>query len=240
MGYYISDTCDVTMKDLSDGSIIFTAEAQLASLDLETETEEIRGGIGSKTQYVIKSDKEIELTVRNATFDPKWLELQQGVKFEESVATITKTEKGLVVNSEGEVAIIGEPIDNIVNIRNTDGDIQEVEVTEGKIEIPQGFAEEGERLLAIYEEEVTGQVLRIDGDKFPGAYRVSYHTIMYNTATSRVVSDLYFNFFNATPPGSMELSFENGEAQTPETTFVCLAAPNSESIGEIVKVDRED
>ena len=79
MPLYIMDVADVTFKRKSDGHIVFTSEAQTSTLSQSVDEETIMGGIGSRSIYTIKSNKQLELTVRNATFDLEWLAMTQGV-----------------------------------------------------------------------------------------------------------------------------------------------------------------
>ena len=69
MPLFIMDVADVTFTRKSDNHVVFTSEAQTSTLSQTVDEETIKGGIGSRSIYTIKSNKELELTVRNATFD---------------------------------------------------------------------------------------------------------------------------------------------------------------------------
>lgn len=236
MKNYVVDTCDVTFRRLRDKQVIFTASAQLASINQTIDTQDVKGGIGSQTQFIVKSDKEVTLTVRDALFDRDWLEMSQGLSFEKGTSIVTKKEEGIVV-TDGVATVKGETTEEKITLMNETGVSKEFELGDGEIEVSEDFATEGERLLAIYQIEVEGDILKIDGDVFPEAYEVEYHTIEYNKITDRIAKDIYFKFFNVSPDGELDLSFENGEPIAPEMSFTCLAAPNSSNIGEIVQVD---
>lgn len=236
---YIADTCDVTMTRLSDRKTIFTASASVASISSSIEEEQIKGGIGSKTQFILKSDKEVELSVTDVLFDKDYLELTQGMSFKEDTIIVTNKEDSLLVDS-GKITINGTPADDKATIINQDGVMKEVAVeVGGSITVEPDFAKDGENLTAIFKETVTGQVLSIDADKFPENYEIEYRTIEYSRITNEVVRDIYFLFYNASPTGELDLSFENGEPIAPEIGFTCLAAPNTSNIGKIVQVDRK-
>src|SRR5690606_171028 len=103
MKLLISDTADVVMKRKSDGHVFITAEAQLTSISQTLGiNEKIYGGIGNKPLAIMKGQKEVTSTLRNAFYDQEFLALTQGVSIEEGgKATIFKTEKGLKVEENG-------------------------------------------------------------------------------------------------------------------------------------------
>ncbi|MGX1988600.1 hypothetical protein ACWIF0_23820, partial [Bacillus subtilis] len=75
----IHDVCNVTMKRKSDGKVIATGEAQTTSISQSIQEDFLKGGWGNRNLYVIKSDKNITGTVKNAFFSLDWLAAQQGV-----------------------------------------------------------------------------------------------------------------------------------------------------------------
>lgn len=240
---YIADTCDVTSRSLSTGKTIFTGTAQLASVAQELETEEVRGGIGNKKLFTIKSSKDITLQVRDAMFDSDYLEMQQGTTFENGTAVVTNSKNGVEV-TDGTITLDKAPYDEKVLVINVDGDKKEFDVSTlestSTVTIDPEFAKDGELVTIVYREEVEGKVLSIDAEKFPENFEVEFKTIEFDKNTNKVVKDIYFKFFSASPDGSMEYSFENGTAIAPEIGFECLTAPNSSKIGEIIEVMREE
>ena len=92
----INDTCDVIFRRVSDGVLVFTGEAQLASVAQKITETPIRGGISNPIIANLKSDKEIDLKVRNAVWNTQWLETVNGVSFANGTATVYKKENGLV------------------------------------------------------------------------------------------------------------------------------------------------
>lgn len=243
---YIADTCDVTARTLgADSRVIFTGSSQLASISQQTSQEPVKGGIGSKTQFILKSDKEITLSIRDALFSKDYIEMQQGTVFKDGTAIVTNKKEGLKVVG-GKVEFDKMPIDDTAVIFNSKGEKETVTVTVTGVSpdetfeatVTPEFAGDGETLTAIFKEEVSGKVLNIDADKFPENFEIEFHTIEFDKETSTISKDLYFKFFSATPDGNMEYSFENGTAIAPEIGLTCLTAPNSNKIGQVVEVDR--
>lgn len=232
MALYVIDVADVAFKRKSDGHIVFTSEAQMSSLSQTVDEEAIQGGIGSKTLYTVKSNKQMELSVRNATFNLEWLAMTQGVKVEDGgVATVMKDYT--VDVAEGAVEV--DAPDGTVTIVNEDKESQTAEAASGSVTIPSDFAADGDSITVIAEEEVIGKSVEIRSDKFSEKYEVQYKTIVYDNNTDTHVHDLYINFYEVSPSSAFDLSLENGTAFTPELTFTAMANKQNE-IGKMIQV----
>lgn len=234
MQTYIADTADVTFTHKKTGKVVFTAEAQLAGLTGSEESEVIRGGIGNKSLYTIRHSKDVELSVRNATFSLEYLAMTQGITIENDTATVTETERPKAEN--GKVTIKGSPTGK-VQILGASGKNKTVEVEDKEVDVS-GVAEDGEVVQVSFTKEVKGRTVILDATRFSENYAVEYKTIEYDTETNEVVRDIYFIFHNASPSGEYELNLENGEAYTPELDFSAMAEANSDEIGRVVEVDR--
>lgn len=238
----VIDTADVTVKRKSDGHLFASAETQMASLSQSLGIDEkIFGGIGNKALAVMKGQKEVTTTLRNAFYDSEFLAMTQGVEIASGNVTVYKRENELkVVDNSGslEVTIAGTPVDATVTLINARGEMETAALTTNIAAVATGFAQEGEFVSATYREEVTGEIVEIDAEKFAEAYKMEYHTIAYDPATNKVVKDIYIQLDHVVPSGAFDISFENGSAMAPELTFEALAAPNSTKIGRIIEVDR--
>ena len=221
MALYVIDVADVTFKRKSDGHIVFTSEAQMSSLSQSVDEEAIQGGIGSKTLYTVKSNKQMELSVRNATFNLEWLAMTQGVKVEDGgVATIMRD---YTVDVDAGKVEVDASVTGTVTIVNEDKASQTAEATAGSVTIPAEFAANGESITVIAE------------DKFSEKYEVQYKTIVYDNTTDTHVHDLFINFYEVSPSSAFDLSLENGTAFTPELTFTAMANKQNE-IGKMIQV----
>ncbi|MEM5009245.1 hypothetical protein WKH57_00860 [Niallia taxi] len=243
MKLLISDTADVIVKRKSDGHLFMSGETQLASISQSLGiNEKIYGGIGNKPLAIMRGQKEVTSTLRNAFYDMEILSMTQGIAIDEDgAASVYKDEKGLKVtenNSNLEVTITGTPVGSTVYVRNAAGEAVSAAVATKKVTIPTGHAVAGELVTVAYQEAVTGRVLTLDAEKFAEAYEIHYHTIGYNPDTNQVVKDIYIQLDHATPSSDFEMSFENGSAIAPEITFDALTPANSTEIGRIVEIDR--
>lgn len=238
----ISDTCDVVAKRLSDGNVFITSETSLSAISSTLGiNEKIFGGIGSKPVGIVRGQKEVTANFTNSLYDKNLIAMTQGVKVENGSATVFKKEEGLKVTDNagtGEVTISGTAVGNVAYVTNANGETDEATITTNTVTIPTGHATEGEIVSVSYQEEVTGEIVALDSDKFSEGHYIEMHTIAYDPKTNRVVKDIYIQLDNAIPSGDLELSFENGSAIAPAISFDCFNAPNSNEIGRIVEVDR--
>lgn len=237
----INDTCEVIFKRKSDGKLVFTAESQLASISQQITEEKLKGSIGNKVISLIRSDKEISLKVKNALFDLDFLAMTQGVSVQSNgTATVYTKEENLSVTGSGSLTatIIGTPVGTSVTVINAKGDSQTTTVATKVVSIPNGFAVAGDKVTVVYPQSVTGNVLSLDSKKFSEQYSCEYHTIEYNPSDNTVIADLYIQFDSVLPSGQFDLSFENGNALTPELDFTVLTPVTSSEMGRIIEVKR--
>ena len=241
----IQDTCDVVFKRLSDGKVMLTAEAQLASVTQSIQETKIKGGIGNKDIAILRSEKEVTLKVRSAMFDSDWLEMVSGTQYKSETNSIHKKEEGLVVRKNAlkfEVTIKGTPkVGGKIYLFDSKG-VQQVlnasAAVAGVIEVTIPKVAEGNIITALYDQDATGQTLTMDATKFPSKFMVEYHTIEYDADTNEVINDLYWIFNGATPAGNFDYSFEAGSPIAPEIDFTALAPIGSNEIGKVMEVPR--
>lgn len=231
----IHDVCNVTMKRKSDGKVIATGEAQTTSISQSIQEDFLKGGWGNRNLYVIKSDKNITGTVKNAFFSLDWLAAQQGVSVENGTVKVWEDEV-LTVGAGGAVTLSKSPIDTVL-FENKDGEVLTQDSTSTEATIPATFAEPNTEVTARYKIEVEGEIVEIKADTFSEAYELEYHTLEYDPVTEKIYSDLYIQLDKVSPSGETELGFEAGNAITPEMKFSALSENNK--LGRFVRVKRK-
>lgn len=245
----IQDTADVTITDLETGKVVLNAEAQLAGIKGSISEEDLKGGIGNKKLYKIRTDKAIDLAMRSAVADIEYWAMTQGVAVEENgKGRFTANTKGIVVvdsaTSVNEIvlpdgAIVGtkaqvelpdgtqETLNVVVSL--TDKTKKAVELAGAK-----GTFKAGQELHVFYQEEVEGQRISIDSTKFAGKYRVEMKTIAYDLDTAKVKADILFDFPETIPSGEFDISLENGNVYTPEINFAVINPKGADEMGSIL------
>jgi len=229
----ISDTADVTFRRKTDGHVVFTTEAQMASISQAITEERLKGGIGNKDIALIRSAKEVSLAVRNALFDLEWLAMTQGVAVQRDGTALVNKIETVTVGEAGEIAVTETPVGDITLV-NVEG--VNAKITEGGT-APTDFAAPGDKVQAIYKVEATGKLVEISAEKFAESYEVEYRTITYDPKTNSVVSDFYIQFDNVVPSGAVDLSLENGTPLTPELNFNAMVG-EGDAIGRFFEKPR--
>jgi hypothetical protein len=241
----ISDVADCVLKRISDNKIVFTAEAQLSSISQKINSQDVRGGIGSRLISILKSEKDIELTVRNAVFDSDYLEMVSGTSFESKTNTVFKKEENLLSSKGTSVKIKGTPAESaIIKVIAADGTQYAGTFTAntgenavgGTVAFTGGTS--GAYYTCLYQASVTGNTLSIEADKFSEKYYCEFSTIEYDYETNAVKADLIWVFDSVLPIDDFDLSFENNKPITPEVKLRCLMNPGSSIIGKVIEVSR--
>lgn len=237
----VMDTVNVFLKRKSDGHLVARTRTQMGSIAQTVGEERLKGSIGNQTIAVLNMDKEIEVTFRNALFDLEYLSMTQGVGIVNKAVTIKKSEELIVVDNLGslEVTIVGTPAGATVSVFDTDGTNQEVAHTSKVVEIPVGYdAVAGDKILVVYNQTATGDVVEFDSKTFSELYELEMTTICYNPDSMVVEKDLYIQFDSVKPSSAFDLSFESGSAIAPELSLTVLTPKNSSIMGRIFTVDR--
>lgn len=241
----IHDTAEVIITDLVDGRVVLNAEAQLAGIAGAISEEDLRGGIGNRKLYRIRTDKEITLTMRSALANVEYWAMTQGVTVDEAgTARITAYRTLPVADGAIDVsAIAGEivPGDDgrtYITVTQANGTQEAVEPTENTVAVT-GY-NDGDKVNVFYQKEVIGNSISIDSTKFSHKYKVEMRTIAYDVETAQVQSDIYFIFPETIPSGEFDISLENGSVYTPEITFSVVNASGSNEMGQIIEVARTE
>lgn len=244
---YIQDTAEVFITSLLTGNVIGVGYAQTAGFEQTTEETDIRGGIGNKLAYTIRSSKDIELTITSATFKPEFLEMMQGSEFKENVEKEVTASARAIVKAGGEEGNqlsleIPESVKEdlkVIRIIDDKGKQIDVDIDAGEGDVPADTSfKEGDEVEFYYFKKVTGRALDIDASKFGGKVKVEYRTICYERETATIHSDLYFIFPECIPSGNYGMTFQNGEAFIPEMVFKTTAPEGSDVIGTKLEVLR--
>ena len=238
----IQDVAEVIITDKVTGKRVITAEAQLSGISQAISEEDLRGGIGNKRVFLIRSDKTIDLSIRSATFDSEYMAMTQGVVIkEDDTAELIRYEELTVKDSK--VTIAKEAVEGTVQIMNAKGVYEEVEagdVTGKEVSVSADLAKDEEVVSVTYRFETDARSLAFDATKFSSKYEVQYRTIQYDLDTAKVHSEIYFVFYEAIPSGAFEMSLENGTVYTPEINFSVVAPKGDNVMGHYYEVETEE
>lgn len=230
---YVQDSAEVLIRNKMTGNIVAVGCASTAGLNITVDSTPIKGGLGNKTCYMIKSSKDIELTVDSSTYQNEFLEMLQGGTHEKDVESkVQARSTGTVIDELGTLTfeLPTKHID-VTNIRLEDinGAQEDLVVAGGKVELPVDFkAKEGDKLTFFYTKTFTGTKFTIDAAKYGNKLEITMKTLCYDVESETVYSDLYWVFPSASPTGNLDLTMTAGEALVPSMTFT-VTCPNGET-----------
>lgn len=238
----IQDTCEVVLTDVISGDQIGVGYAQIAGLEQTVTEDDLRGGIGNKLVFVLRSAKDITLNVTSATFKPEFIALMSGVPMEKLVKDIyTMRTMDVVADSAGTGIAIKLPTGTKVNsarVAAPDGKQYTIEVTTDEIVLPNAASDPFEDVkvgdsvdLFTLEKAQEVEGTRFLSDKFAHKFAVQYRTITYDQETAAPFSEIFFDFPETIPSGSFNLALQNGEAYIPELNFRVTAPKGSNELG---------
>jgi len=233
MALYVHDTADVVLTRKSDGYEIFSATTQSISLDQSVNEEEIKGGIGNSTQYTIKSDKSLEITIQDALFDINWLAATQGVKVDENGKATVKQTEIIEVGDAGALKIADVEATKAIVIGN-DGKNHEVTFSNGSATVEELTKEKGRNVTVSYQKDMTGKKIDIRADRFAEKYQAQLRTVAYDQETEKIAHNLFVLFENVTPSSEFSMSLEAGSPLAPEIKLRASADPKTKAIGTIL------
>lgn len=244
----IHDTCEVIITDLVTNDVISIGYAQTAGLEQTLTEDELRGGIGNKLAYMIRSAKDITLNITSATFKPEFLALFSGDKIQTFTEKVTRVTYLKVEDNAGQKEIkIPTRLTalNLTDVRIEDVDMKQhsLPVVAGAVDVSTLTAVAGDELEVYYQEEVTGKGVAFKTNKFPNKFKVEYRTVAYDRELANIAENLHFIFPEAIPSGAFNLALQNGEPYIPEFSFRVTAPKGCSTLGKTFStpyVDEEE
>jgi len=225
------DTADVVIEDNKTGEVFASTTMQLAGLSGTNATEELRGGIANKVLAILKTDKTLDLTLRDALFNTFYLRAAQGMEIEaDGTTTVTYAETLSVV--DGAVTPTRTPVGDISYV-NDAGETVTAVAEGGAVTV----AETTGQTKVYYDVDVTGDTMTFEADKFSRNYKITLRTIAYDPAEMSVEKEIFMIFDNCSPTGDFDMSFEAGTAISPEITFSVLAPQGGNEMGRLIIAD---
>ena len=172
--YGIKEVADVTFWTTGENPkpVLYLDTLKVSTIEETGEQAEARGGKGNAPLIIWDYGKEITLTLEDALFSMKSMQIMQGAKKVEAPASITRTAKG-VYNDElkGEGADAGIWAGKKYYDENGD-EVQSSALVKGKTYI-----------LTWEETNNKAQSIEISSDTFPGTYKITGDTYARNQAT---------------------------------------------------------
>lgn len=237
----IQDTCNVYMTSMVTGNIVGVGYAQLSGIEGSEESTDLRGGIGNKLAFILRSSKDVTVSVTSATFKPEFLAMMQGTEMEDFTESVTNSVFLKVTENAG-TAQVTLPTDlnalTAVRVEDIDGKQTDLVPTVGVIELTGMKAKAGDTVEVFYLEQITGRGITFDAEKFASKVKLELRTVAYDRELAQITEDLYYIFDEGIPAGAFNMQLQNGEAYIPEMSFRVTAPQGSSKLGRTISVKR--
>lgn len=237
--YIVHDVLDCVITDLASGKVMANTKLQMSAIESTVNEEDIRGGIGNGKFYKLRSDKDLNVTTRNAVMNNEWISMTQGVDIvSDRTVEVTKAEIICDIPEDGVITLQESPTaDSKVNALGDDGVVVEF-VPAGKEVTLTGDLLTMDEVQLSYLTEIEGDSIAFDSRKFAKKVRLDLSTIAYDIDTGDVYADIYFVFPSALPSSELNLSFEAGSVISPEVSFSILQPKCGTEMGTMISKTR--
>lgn len=237
----IQDTCEVILEDLVSKDKHNVGYAQISSIEQTTDSTDLRGGIGNKLAYLLRTSKDIALQITSATFKPEFLSLISGDRMKDITEEVSKVLYLSVTDNAGAKEIklpTAQASLTAVRVEDVDGTQHDLVPTAGVIDASTLQAEAGDDVDVYYLEDITGKGIEFDAEKFGNKYKITYRTVGYDRELAKITTDIYFIFDEAIPEGAFSMQLQNGEVYIPEMNFRVTPPTGSSKLGRTIYKER--
>lgn len=233
--YMVHDVMDVLVTEIGSKKVMANTKLQLSAIESTIDQESIRGGIGNGKVYEMRSNKDINVSTRNAVMNNEWIALTQGVEIvSKHEVEVTKAEIICDVPEGGIIELEVEPLGK-VQAKKDDGTFEEFDATDKSITLTGEFLDMNDVQLT-YKAKVVGEGITFDAKKFSKTVRLDMKTFAYDLETGDILYDIYFVFPKAMPSSDLNLNFEAGSVLSPELSFSILQGRCGTEMGTMVSV----
>lgn len=233
---------EAVLTDLKDpNKIIGFSKLQNLTIDMSSETDEVRGGDDPYPITEFPRTNNITITAQDALFDIDYMALSQGTKYE-SKASVDMTEfLNIVIPADGIVELPEAPVEGSVVIKGFEKADQPAK---GK------FAVEGKKITfhkdnandsinGIYKVKRTEGVKSVAGlkGKFPKPFKFTHRVPIYNDE-NQIVQQMELTIFKCKSDSNFNFDLAQQQAYAPQVSLKALDPKRPDKkLWDIVLVD---
>lgn len=241
----IVDVFDATLVDKTTKEVIARKELKNANITSEVDTVEITGGKGDATIATLYGKRNTTIQLTDPTWSLSWLAMQLGTEIKTGSGIAYAAPRHYVVK-DGVVKLDYKPIINeylyILDRAGNRIDSSKFEVTDKEVTID--GVENGDKVeILTYQYETTPetQVLEIDVSKFPHDVMLILETYEISRETKKVSHLIQYQFDQVMPSANFTVNTSSArEESTQETTFTVQKPYDSDVIGRVLRIPREE
>lgn len=235
----LKDTFEVFLQDIqTPANVFFLGINSKADWVKKLTNTILRGGIGNLPKYILQDSNEQEFSVDPLFWGDSLIGILSGTTTVAGTPTVKVNEK-LQVTTGGLVTVVGTPVGTTCNVFDKYNNLLAGAIAAKVVTITGTPAPAvGDWVTVVYDSSLAGNITNLSADKFPKAYKIFAHTIAYSPSTQTVISDVYLNFYQATPDGNMNATFQPGKEATLPIKFMLTTPVQSNDFGQYITVLR--
>jgi hypothetical protein len=226
--YGLKEVANVTFYDISTGlPVLFLDTLKVSTIETTADNVDANGGWGNPALITWDFNKEVNVTLTDALFSAKSLQLSMGADIKEASSSDKETidyNESLTV-ADGKVTLSYDPKTNteVYYLDKSSGKYTKGTVTSKSLTVS-GYSD-GDQIQVFYKIEVDGQkssasVITISASKFGGTYRVVGDTVVRSKETgedepfqfviekAKVNSDVTFTMEAEGDPATFDLTLK--------------------------------
>lgn len=211
MNLLVKDVLEALVIERDETGVInkalFFGATTESSISHDLPVEKLRAGIHNRVMALSFGDREVTFSVttllKNADLDA----LRYGQSLENSTMKVATPVK-YVLKTGGKILgtdLNGATLENVIVLDNEKN--IPLETTESDTDLLVTGKVAGDEVIIVYEQEVTGDIVKYGSKDFPKPKEIHLHTIAYNPENEKVVADIYYVFKRALPSGTFEETF---------------------------------
>lgn len=232
----IKDTMEVFLQDIATPTnVYFLGINSKATWVKKLSNTILRGGIGNLPKYILQTANEATYQVDPLFWGDSLIGILNGTSSASGTATVKVTEKLQVAS--GSVTVVGTPSGTTADVFDPLGKHYVGTIATKVVTITSPPAD-GTWVTVTYDSSVTGNITNLSADKFPVAHKIFAHTVAYDPSSQAIISDIYLNFYQATPDGSINAALEAGKESVLPILFQLTTPVNSNDFGQYIVVPR--
>lgn len=234
----LKDVYDVYAQSIANPSdVTFLGLNSKADWNQKLNNTILRAGIGMLSKALIQDSRESTFSVEPLLFSESLMKMITGTVTTNGSATVKVNERLQITG--GEITIVGTPATGVTTADCFDAQGKHYAGTIAtKVVTITSPPADGTWITVCYDSTVTGNITPLSADKFPQAYKLFAHTVLWNPETNTIYADVYLNFYKAIPDGTHNLSVSAGKEATQPVNFQLLTPLSSNDFGQYISVPR--
>jgi hypothetical protein len=245
------DVFDVILKDNQNGNVIATTTLQDANLEVSVDENEVRGGRSNALLAVLRSNKDVAISLSDVEWKYEWLSAQLGKDIVTGAGVAYKMPKNYEVVDIDSATTGNQPG---ITLDSTPSDTSSVVIYNASGTRITGFTVSGATVdfaaaspavvvgdivdvrTYTYATDAATEAIEIDATKFPKSVTAILETIEIDN-NENATHTIQYQFTNVLPNGSFSINTSSERsANVQEVSMRALKPSDSTVIGKVLRM----